>query len=63
MSLCLTVRGSERGFIAFPLSSNWREPSPPASGRFLGQSYAIRRPIQTIQSQIDVRKKYRGVVY
>ena len=33
------------------------------TAHFLGQHYAIRRPIQTIHSQIDVRKKYRGVVY
>lgn len=33
------------------------------TAQFLGQSYAIRRPIKTITSQIDVRKKYRGVVY
>lgn len=34
--------------------------------RFLGQRYAIRRPLPTIQSQIDVgdvKRKYRGVMY
>ena len=29
---------------------------------FLGQSYHIRRPIQTFKSQLGVRK-YRGIVY
>ena len=33
------------------------------TAHFLGQSYTIRRPVQTIHSQINVRKKYRGVVY
>ena len=32
------------------------------TARFLGQSYTLRRPIQTFKSQLGVRK-YRGVIY
>ena len=31
-------------------------------GRFLGQSYYLRRPIHTSHSRLGVRK-YRGVIY
>ena len=30
---------------------------------FLGQRYTLRRPVQIVKSQLDTRKKYRGVVY
>lgn len=32
------------------------------TGRFLGQSYTLRRPTPTFKSQLGLRK-YRGVVY
>ena len=30
---------------------------------FRGRRYTIRRPVQTINSPLGVRKKYRGVAY
>ena len=32
------------------------------TGRFLGQSYSLRRPIKTVKPQLGM-KKYRGVAY
>lgn len=32
------------------------------TAHFLGQSYTLRRPIQTYKSQLGIRK-YRGVIY
>ncbi len=32
------------------------------TGRFLGQSYTLSRPVKTFKSQLGLRK-YRGVAY
>ena len=33
------------------------------TARFLGRSYIVRRPIDTINSASGISKKYRGVAY
>ncbi len=33
------------------------------TARFLGKSYTPRCPVQTINSPLGIRKKYRGVDY
>ena len=49
---------------AYSASNNQVETIPSEhTARFLGQRYTIRRPVQTINSPLGVRKKYRGVPY
>lgn len=33
------------------------------TARFLGRTYTVRRPIDTINSASGISKKYRGVAY
>ena len=33
------------------------------TARFLGRTYTVRRPINTINSASGISKKYRGVAY
>ena len=33
------------------------------TARFLGRTYTLRRPVQTINSPSGIVKKYRGVTY
>lgn len=35
----------------------------PQTGRFLGQSYSLRRPVKTVKPQLGLKYQYRGVVY
>ncbi|MDJ0902496.1 MAG: DUF4278 domain-containing protein [Xenococcus sp. MO_188.B8] len=33
------------------------------TARFLGRTYTLRRPVQTVNSTCGIGKKYRGVAY
>ncbi len=53
-------------FLGQPYSTNNNSVETIASehtARFLGRTYTLRRPVQTVNSPSGIGKKYRGVAY